>query len=252
VALKVLVCVKTIEQLSDEFELTPDGREVVRERLETATNEWDLAATEEALRMREEFGGEVVILTCGDAATELGLRRALAMGADRGVRVESSARDPLSIAYALAPVVAAEQPDLVFCGVQSADSVQGATGTMLATLAGLPCAAVVRRIQYNETRRRAVIERELEGGRIARMEVHPPAVFTIQTGINRPRHANLRAIKRADAAEVKVFQAVPPPSRAYVVRRMFAPAAGGHAEFLEGDAASIARHLAGIVRERLG
>jgi electron transfer flavoprotein beta subunit len=249
---KLLVCVKNVERLTDEIELKLDGRDVVPDKLDTAVNASDLTATEEALRLRDEIGGEVLVATCGDESAEHGLRRALAMGADRGIRVDAKARDPLSVAHALAPLVAAEQPDLVLCGAQSSDSVQAATGTMLASLARLPCAAVIRRIDYDGPNRRAVVERELESGALARMAIDLPAVLTIQAGINRPRYANLRAVKRAEAAQVHVRQPDALPSPAYVVRRMFPPTAGRRAELLKGDPTMVALRLTEIVRERLG
>src|SRR6202007_558937 len=130
--------------------------------LDRALNEWDACATEEALRIRERVdGGEVVVVTVGDAEAEAALRRCLAMGADRAIRVDAEPLDPISTARALAGVVASESPDLVLTGVQSADSVQGSTGAALAELAGLPRVAVVTRLDWNGTGP-ATVDRELE------------------------------------------------------------------------------------------
>jgi electron transfer flavoprotein beta subunit len=251
-SMKLLVCVGIGEQFKEETGPKPDSAERVRDKPDTAASSWDLAAAEEALCLREQVGGEVVVATCGDESAEQGLRRALAMGADRGIRVDTEARDPLSLAYALAPLIASERPDLVLCGAQSSDSALSATGTMLASLARLPCATVVRRIEYDGENRWVVIARELEGGALAQMEIDLPAVLTIQAGINRPRYANLRAVKRAEAAEVDVRPAAEPPSPAYVVRRMVPPAADRRAELLQGDPATVATRLAEILRERVG
>ena len=105
--------------------------------------------------------GEVVVVTAGDEDAEEAMRRCLAMGADRGVRISIEGiadRDPISIARVLAQVVEKEQPDLVFCGVQSADAVQATTGVALAELLGLPRVAVVRKLDYDHDARKARVE----------------------------------------------------------------------------------------------
>lgn len=249
--MRFVVCVKQVSQLGDEVEFTSDGRDVDPDFLETALNEWDGCATEEALRLRERLGGEVVVVTCGPVAAEAALRRCLAMGADRAVRIEPTDTDPFSVARALAAVVQAESPDLVFCGVQSSDAVQAATGVALAELLGLPRVAVVVRIDYDAASQTAVVDRELEGGLIDRVDVECPAVLTIQTGINEPRYANLRAIKQAEKIEIDVRGAVEGGIAAYRVRRMFTPVRGEGAEMITGNPAEIASRIAEIVKERL-
>src|SRR3990172_125754 len=158
--MRTVVCVKQVRTLGDEVELTDDGRDVDPDYVDLALNEWDSYATEEALRLREAHGGEVVVVTCGTKESEAAPRRRPAMGARRagrggggggggpGVRVEGvEGRDPIRVAHALAEVVRDEGPDLVLCGVQSSDAVQAATGTALAELVGLPCVAVVTRLE---------------------------------------------------------------------------------------------------------
>ncbi|TMM13668.1 MAG: electron transfer flavoprotein subunit beta/FixA family protein [Actinobacteria bacterium] len=249
--MKLVVAVKQIKVLGDEVEFTDDGRDVDPDYLDTALNEWDACATEEALRIRERLGeGEVVVVTVGDEEAESALRRCLAMGADRAIRVDAEPLDPVSTARALAGVVGSESPDLVLTGVQSADSVQGSTGSALAELVGLPRVAVVTLIDWSGAGP-ATVDRELEGGLVDVVEVDTPALLTIQTGINQPRYANLRAIKQAEQQEIAVVSAdAGEPS--YRVRRMFTPPRTGGAEMLDGGAAQIAQRIVEIVRERLG
>jgi electron transfer flavoprotein beta subunit len=190
-----------------------------------------------------------VVVTVGDEESETALRRCLAMGADRAIRVEAEPLDPVSGARALAPVVAAESPDLVLAGVQSADSVQGSTGTALAELVGLPRVAVVTRLVWDGSGP-ATVDRELEGGLVDVVEVDTPALLTIQTGINQPRYANLRAIKQADQEEIAVV-AAETGEPAYRVRRMFTPPRGEGAELLDGGPAQVAQRIVELVRERL-
>jgi electron transfer flavoprotein beta subunit len=250
---KVVVCVKQVGSLGDEVEFTDDERDVDPDYLDYALNEWDSYATEEALRLREAGGdGEVVAVTVGDEDAEDCMRRALAMGADRGIRVWSddlAGADPITVARALAEVVRAESPDLVLCGVQSSDAVQAATGTALAEILDLPRVAVITKLELGDGT--ATVHRELEGGLVDVVEVDTPAVLTIQTGINEPRYATLRAIKQAEQKEIEVREPGDLGAPAARVRRMFLPPKGEGAEILYGDPAAIASRIKEIVDERM-
>jgi electron transfer flavoprotein beta subunit len=253
---KVVVCVKQVGALGDEVEFTEDERDVDPDFLDYALNEWDSYATEEALQLRERGvgDGEVVVVTCGDEECEEAVRRALAMGADRGIRVWSDdlrGADPITVARALAPIVEAESADLVLAGVQSSDSVQAATGTALAELLGLPYVAVVTNVSWDEGAGTAMVRRELEGGLVDVVEVDTPALLTIQTGINEPRYATLRAIKQAEQKEIDVREPESLGEPAYRVRRMFVPPKGEGAEMLDGSSADVAQRIVEIVKERL-
>jgi electron transfer flavoprotein beta subunit len=251
--MKLVVCVKLVRVLGDEVEFTSDGLDVDPDYLEAALNEWDACAVEEALLIKERLGGaEVVAITAGDKQSEEALRRCLAMGADRAIRVDLAARDPISTARALAIAVKPESADLVFCGVQSSDSVQGSTGTALSELLGLPRVAVVKKLEWTGSGP-ATVQRELEGGLIDVVEVDTPAVLTIQTGINQPRYATLRAIKLAEQQEIAVVAADGAGDRApaYRVRKMFSRPKGTGAKMLEGGPDEIAKEIADIIKERL-
>jgi electron transfer flavoprotein beta subunit len=203
------------------------------------------------LRLVEAAGsGEVLVVSVGDEDTEDAMRRCLAMGADRGIRVEAAERlDPMQVARALAEVVQSESPDLVFAGVQSSDSVQAATGGALAALLDLPSVAVVTKIDLGDGK--AKVKRELEGGLVDVVEVDTPAVLTIQTGINEPRYATLRAIKQAEEKEIDVRQAGDLGEPGYRVRKMFVPPKGEGAEMLDGGAAEVAQRIKEIVQEKM-
>jgi len=250
---KIVVCVKQVAVLGDEVEFTDDARDVDPDYLDCALNEWDSYATEEALRIREQLGSEgdeVILVSVGDAQVEDALRRCLAMGADRAIRVDFAASaDPVTIARLLVPVVQRESPDLVFCGVQSSDSVQAATGTALAELLGLARVAVVTKVELADGN--AIVNRELEGGLVDVVDVELPALLTIQTGINQPRYANLRAIKQAEQHELGVVEPAVDGEPAHHVRRMFSPPRGEGAEILTGGTAEVAQRIADLVRERL-
>jgi electron transfer flavoprotein beta subunit len=247
--MKVVVCVKQVASLGDEVEFAEDERDVDPDFLDYALNEWDTYATEEALRLTETSGGEVVLVSVGPEDAEDAMRRCLAMGAGRGIRIDTDEKlDPIQVARALAEVVRAESPDLVFTGVQSADAVQAATGTALAELLDLPRVAVVTKIELGDGK--ATVNRELEGGLIDVAEVDTPALLTIQTGINEPRYATLRAIKQAEQKEIEVRQLGDVGEAAYRVKKMFVPPKGEGAEMLNGSPADVAARIKEIVEER--
>lgn len=256
--MKAVVCVKQVATLGDEIAFSDDEKAVDPDYLEHALNEWDVFAVEEALRMTEtaaEAGeeSEVVVVTVGSEESDEALRRALAMGAHRAVRVDSSRPlpDPLSVARALGAVVSREAPEIVLCGVQTSDSVQAATGTMLAELLEMPRVAVVKEITLDRPAGRATVMRELEGGVLDVVEVDLPAVLTVQTGINEPRYATLRAIKQAALKEIEVVAEDGGGEGCYEVLRVYVPERGEGAEMLEGSPADIAGKIAEIVKARL-
>ena len=180
-------------------------------------NEPDAYALEEALRLREKHGGEVVVCTAGPARASQVLREALARGADRAIHVEddrlaSIGADSFVVAGALADAVRDEQFDLVLTGLQSDDQGAAQTGVILAERLGLPHATIVMDVQVQEPNVR--VKRELEGGWFQWVEMPLPALLTIQSGINQLRYATLKGIMAAKKKEIRKVDAriaLPPP-----------------------------------------
>src|SRR5579872_3830728 len=259
--MKIVVPVKAVAALDDEFELVDDADAVDPDYLEWDLNEWDSFSVEAALELRDASGeGEVVAVTVGDDDAEDALLSCLAKGADRGVRIWDDAlegADPLAVARVLAAAVQREAPDLVLCGVQSSDAVNGATGIALAGLLDLAHVAVVKRIDYDAASATATVERELEGGLIEVLRVRTPALLTVQTGINQPRYATLRAIKQAREKPLAVadldalgLSAAQVEAAAGSRRRALAvPDKSAGAQMLDGTPAEVAARIAELVRE---
>ncbi len=247
---KITVCVKQVGALSDEVEFNRDGRSVDQDYLDFALNEWDATAIEAALGLRDEHGGEVVAITAGDDESDPAVRRALAMGADRGVFVRfepGEEPDPIATARGLAGAIRAESPDLVLCGAQSADAANAAVPAALAGLLGLPCVAVVVGVEAHGAS--AVVRRELDGGLVEELDVDLPAVLSVQTGMNTPRYATLRQIKQAEAEDVPELE----PDDSTAARRIVGlatPERGEGAEIIPGNAAAVAARIAALVAER--
>ncbi len=263
--MKIVVAVKQVAALDEEFELIEDGVGVDADYLEWDLNEWDTFSIEAALRLRDDAGGdghEVVVITVGDEEAEEGLLSCLAKGADRAVRVwdeELEDADVLAVACTLAAAVAREAPDLVLCGVQSSDAVNGATGTALAGYLDLPRVAVVTQLDWDAASGTATVHRELEGGLIEVLRIHSPALLTIQTGINEPRYATLRAIKQAREKPLEVVgldelgldEAAVQGAAGSRTVALAPPERGVGAEMLNGSAAAVAARIVEIVHERM-
>jgi electron transfer flavoprotein beta subunit len=263
--MKIVVPVKQVAALDEEFELLDDGSGVDPDFLEWEVNEWDTFSLEAALQIRERAGGdadEVVVVTVGDEEAEEGLLSCLAKGADRALRVWDESlqdADVLAVARVLAAAVGRESPDLVLCGVQSSDAVNGATGVALAGYLDLPHVAVAKRLDYDVAQATATVERELEGGLAEVLRIKAPALLTIQTGINEPRYATLRAIKQAREKPLQVIglaelgldgDAVAQAAGSRTVA-LKTPDRGAGAEMLNGSPAAVAARIVEIVQERM-
>jgi electron transfer flavoprotein beta subunit len=249
--MRIVVAVKAVAQLDDELAI---------EDAEYDVNEWDRFSLELALSLREQAGGEVVLVSVGRDEAEDVLRSGLALGADRGVRVWDDlleGADVLMVARVLAGAIRREHPDLVLTGVQSSDAVNGATGVAVAAHLDLPRVAVVKRVELEGAV--LTLERELEGGVAERLTVGLPALLTVQTGINEPRYATLRAIKQAAGkpldlvalAELDLDGAAVRAAAGVAGARLTTPEPGEGAVMLGGGAGAAAERVAAIIRDQV-
>ena len=259
--MKILVAIKQVASLDEGFEIRADGKDVDPDFLIRDLNEWDEYSLEEAVKIRESGSEvEVTVVTVGPGEADEALRKCLAKGADRAIRVWADSiggSDPIAIARVLAAVVRREQPDLVFAGVQSSDHAFASTGMAIAGLLGWPHAAVVNKFSCLPAASRANFQRELEGGVLQTMDIECPAVLTIQLGINTPRYASLRSIKQAAAKQIESLSlddlALSPTDVGEAgslsrVRRMYVPGRG-RAQMIEGTVAQQAARLAELIKE---
>ena len=263
--MKILVAVKQVTALDEDFKIRADGKDVDSDFLVRDLNEWDDFSLEEAVKIKEAAQGEVevVAVTVAPEAADEALRKCLAKGADHAIRVWDSViegSDPIAIARVLAAVAKREDPALLFAGVQSSDQTFAATGIATAAFLGWPHAAVVAHLSYTAGSGSATVRRELEGGVLHEVEIECPAVLTIQLGINAPRYASLRSIKQAAAKPIAVLglgelglgpDAVGEAGSAARVRRMYVPDKG-RAVLIEGTVAEQAARIAAIIKELKG
>jgi len=199
--MKILVCIKQVPQKDAPLRLNETGT-WIRDDVSWETNEPDAYALEEALRLKEKHGGEVVAITAGPARSGQVLREALAKGADRAIHLEDdrfAQMDAADTARAIAAAVglenAGENFDLIVTGLQSDDFGAAQTGVLLAEILGIPHATIIIGIEKTDTGLK--LKRELEAGHYQHIEMTMPAVLTIQSGINKLRYATLIGIKQA-------------------------------------------------------
>jgi electron transfer flavoprotein beta subunit len=263
--MKILVAVKQVAALDEDFEIRADGRDIDPDFFIRDLNEWDDFSLEEAVKIKEAAAEpvEVVAVSVGSDQVDESLRKCLAKGADRAIRIWDAAledSDSIAIARVLAAAAKREAPHMIFAGVQSSDQSFASTGIATAAFLNWPHAAVVSHLTYSPGAKSAVFRRELEGGLLHEVEIQCPAVLTIQLGINTPRYASLRSIKQAAAKPIEVLSltdlnmdtaGVGQAGSASRVRRMYVPDKG-RAQLIEGSAAQQAARLADIIREFKG
>jgi electron transfer flavoprotein beta subunit len=207
--MKIAVCVKQVPTREWQPRLTDDRTWIREADASFEMNEPDAYALEEALRLREKHGGEVVVCSAGPARVQQVIREALARGADRGVHVDGAAlasADGFTVAAALADAMRDEAFDLVLTGLQSDDHGHAQTGVALAELLGIPHSTIIMDVEVGEGRVR--VKRELEGGWFQWVSMPTPALLTIQSGINQLRYATLKGIMAAKKKEIR--SAAPP------------------------------------------
>jgi electron transfer flavoprotein beta subunit len=248
--MKIAVCIKQV--VTREWQLrVNDQKTWIRDQdASFELNEPDAYALEEALRLKEKHGGEVVACCAGPARATQVIREALARGADRAIHVESDAlaqADAFVVGSALADAIRGEAFDLVLAGLQSDDQGFGQVGVVLAEQLGIPHATIIMDVQASDRGLR--VKRELEGGWFQWVSLPLPALLTIQSGINQLRYATLKGImaaKKKDIRKVTPASAVQPTQR---IAAVAFPEKGKKTHMLAGTPAEAARDLVTRLRE---
>ena len=194
--MKIIVPVKRVVDYNVKVRVKSDGTGVDIANVKMSMNPFDEIAVEEAVRLKEKGAAtEVIAVSCGVAQCQETLRTAMAIGADRGILVESAEElQPLAVAKLLKALVDKEQPGLVILGKQAIDDDANQTGQMLAALADLPQATFASKVEV--TGDKAKVTREIDGG-LETLEVSLPAVVTTDLRLNEPRYVTLPNIMKA-------------------------------------------------------
>jgi electron transfer flavoprotein beta subunit len=253
--MKIAVCIKQVPARDWQPRLN-DSRTWIREAdASFEMNEPDAYALEEALRLKEKHGGEVVVCSAGPARVAQVIREALARGADRAIHIESDAlasADAFVVAEALAVAMREEAFDLVLTGLQSDDQGSAETGVILAERLEHPHATIVMEVEASGDGAAAGlrVKRELEGGWFQWVALPMPAVLTIQSGINQLRYATLKGIMAAKKKEIR--RVTPPaagPGPKLRIAGLHAPEKKKQTQMIAGSPAEAARELVRRLRE---
>ena len=194
--MKVLVPVKRVVDYNVKVRVKADETDVDLANVKMSMNPFDEIAVEEAVRLKEKgVVSEVVAVSCGPATCQETLRSAMAMGADRGILVESNAElQPLAVAKLLKAVCEKEGPSLLICGKQAIDDDSNQTGQMLAALMDWPQATFASKVELAGDK--VTVTREIDGG-LETLSMSLPAVVTTDLRLNEPRYATLPNIMKA-------------------------------------------------------
>jgi electron transfer flavoprotein beta subunit len=203
--MKVLVPVKRVVDYNVKVRVKSDGTGVDIANVKMSMNPFDEIAVEEAVRLKEKgVVTEVIAVSCGDAKCQETLRTAMAIGADRGILVETTEElQPLAVAKLLKALVDKEQPQLIILGKQAIDDDANQTGQMLAALADLPQATFASKVEVADGK--ATVTREVDGG-LETLTLSLPAVITTDLRLNEPRYVTLPNIMKAKKKTLDVFK----------------------------------------------
>jgi electron transfer flavoprotein beta subunit len=202
--MKIIVMMKQVANKDAILRINKEGTWIEEGDLSFEVSESDGYALEEALRVREKLGGEVVVCSMGPQRVKSVIKDALARGADRAIHVVGDNLghlSPYAAATVLAEAIREEKPDLVLTGLQSDDFGYAQTGVILGELLGLPHATIV--IEVDASPEKLRVKRELESGWYQWYSMATPALLTIQSGISQIRYATLKGIMAAKKKEIK-------------------------------------------------
>jgi electron transfer flavoprotein beta subunit len=244
--MKIVVAVRQVPVRDSALQLSQDASWIQEDSLSFEMNEPDAYALEEALHLKEQHGGEVVLLSAGPERVATTLREGLAKGADRAIHIaieNVTALSTLELARALAAEVQAEKPDLVLTGLQSDDVGSGQTGVVMAELLDVPHATIIMQVEMDGAMLR--VKRELEDGWFQHVRIPTPALLTIQSGIRKLRYATLMGIKKARTKEIRSVSAATSAKADFTLEQ---PKREKKTQMISGDAAAAAAALVHALR----
>jgi electron transfer flavoprotein beta subunit len=251
--MKLLICIKQVPDMESKFKINGEGNWYDRADLAWRMNEYDEYAVEQAVRLKEQVKeADLTVLCVGpDQVTET-IKKALAMGCDRGVHIndaDSFKREPIEIAAMIAGFAKDKNFDIIFTGMQSQDRGSAQVGVMVAELLGMPAVTTIVDFAYDNGT--IQVKRELEGGSKALVTTTTPVVLTCQLGLNTPRYPTLPNIMKAKKKELLVM--APDTGGVGCMQETAAcyfPEKKGGGMVLEGDVAELADKLIQILKEK--
>lgn len=252
--MKILVCIKQVPDMESKFKIDASGTWYDNVDLAWRMNEYDEYAVEQAVRLKEQLGdGDITVICVGSDKVKETMKKALAMGCDRGVHVADdkvSGKEPYEIASIIAKFAEDKGFDTIFTGMQSQDRGSGQVGVLVAEMLSFPCVTTIVDFAYQDGQ--VAAKRELEGGIRAMVKVSTPALFTCQLGLNKPRYPTLPNIMKAKKKELlslaidDLLQVEPRQQ----TTTLYFPEKKGGGLILEGDVPDLADQLITILKEK--
>jgi electron transfer flavoprotein beta subunit len=239
--------------MESKFKVDGDGTWYDSADLAWRMNEYDEYAVEQAVQLKEKTGADLTVLCIGPARVQETMKKALAMGCDRGVHVADDAsftKDPFSIASIIAEFAVPKNFDLIFTGMQSQDRGSAQVGILVAEMLGMACVTTI--VGFSFEGGLISVKRELEGGVKAKVTASVPALVTCQLGLNNPRYLTLPNILKAKKKEllcIPVADLSTAPTLEETTSLYF-PEKKGTGLILEGDVADLADRLIKILKEK--
>jgi len=259
--LDIIVCVKHVPETAEaELKIDSTGKAIDRTGLVFDINEWDDYALEEAVRIKEKQGGTVTAITVGADDSDSTLRKCLARGADKAIRLTDpkfDGSDGYAVAKILHSVIRNLPFNLILTGMQAGDDGNAVVGPILAEMLKIPHVTMVKKLELGAGTVRT--NRELEGGLEEQVEVKMPALLSIQTGINEPRYVSIMGIRKAMQKEIKVMTLadtgltendVGVAGSWIRIEKMYVPPVEKQAEFLKGTPDEIAVKITEILKAK--
>jgi electron transfer flavoprotein beta subunit len=251
--MNILVCIKQVPDMESKFKVNGEGTWYDSADLAWRMNEYDEYAVEQAVQLKEKTGADLTVLCVGPDRVKETMKKALAMGCDRGVHVADEAsfkKDPFSIAAIIAEFAKPKNFDLIFTGMQSQDRGSAQVGVLVAEMLGLPSITTIVGFAFDNGA--ITVKRELEGGVKAKVTAPVPALVTCQLGLNTPRYPTLPNIMKAKKKELLSIP-VADLLKAQTLQEttsLYFPEKKGGGLVLEGDVADLADKLIKILKEK--
>jgi len=252
--MKILVCMKQVPDMESKFKIAGDGQWYDGADLAWRMNEYDEYAVEQAVQLKEKLGsGDVTVLSIGPERVKETMKKALAMGCDRGVHILEERpwnHDPMAVASIIANFAKDKGFDCIFTGMQSQDRGSGQVGILVAELLGLPSVSTI--VAFSHQDGGYLVKRELEGGVKAVVQLQGPALFTCQLGLNTPRYPTLPNIMKAKKKELLTLATADLAgcgNRQRTLQLSFPEKRSG-GMVLEGDIPALADKLIAILKEK--
>jgi electron transfer flavoprotein beta subunit len=243
--MKIAVCISNVPDTATKIKISAGKNEIDKTGVSFIINPYDEFAIEEAIKTKEKFGGQTVVISIGDDSNKEIMRKALAMGIDSGLLLKTSETlDSNGVSTILAEELKNGGYEIVFMGKQSVDYDTSMVGQLTAAKAGFNCISVCVSLEIQNGT--ITVEREIEGGREV-VKSSLPAVITTQKGLNNPRYSNLKGIMEAKRKKLEERPVVA-PAKLVEVLEMFLPTPKATGRILGTDKSAVPE-LVRLLRE---